>query len=223
MVITTRGGYYKQVSPVISCLTRNLLVAITLLLATNFSANADAVFNVPGNNCSFDKTDVGGCPTGSLTINNPNGYNYAIGPCGFSNCDALTSVTFNGAIYAIALDGFKNCGALTSVTFNGAVYGIEYGAFYNCGALTSITFTQTTPPDIDDNSHQNKAFGGVPNTCKVFVPFKTTDANLALYTSRLQAAGYIGTIERLPKPPQKTTKIGRINIKQGKVEIKPRE
>jgi len=176
------------------------VVAITLLLATTFTAKADAVINVPGNNYGFDKAYVGGCPTGSLTINNPNGYSYAINT-----------------------DGFKDCGALTSVTFNGAVYFILYGAFYNCGALTSITFTQTTPPDIDDNSHQNKAFGGVPNTCKVFVPFKTTDANLALYTSRLQAAGYIGTIERLPKPPQKTTKIGRINIKQGKVEIKPRE
>ena len=230
------GGdfYYKQVEPVIPNSARNLLVAIILLIATSFSAKAQYIpssaVSTSGNTTTItipstgtiNKTTTmsGSCPAGTnVIINNPDNHNYSMSGT-FQYCSSLEKVVINGNVTNI-VGAFTDCASLKEVTINGNVtYNMSY-AFRYCYNLSTITFTQTTPP-----SYMTDAFAlAGRDVAKVVVnlPF---GANKADWRTKLIAAGIPAgklTINLTDAPPRNKTKIGRLNIKQGKVEIKPRE
>ena len=88
-----------------------------------------------------------------------------VGPYAFDGCTRLTGVTFGNNITAIGSGAFADCTSLTGVTFGYKITEIGDYAFNGCTSLTSMTFESPTPPTIDSTS-----FGGIPSTCKFYVP-----------------------------------------------------
>ena len=82
----------------------------------------------------------------------------------FANCTSLRRATLNN-IGKIGQNAFYGCSNLTSVTFGNNITSIKSRAFSGCTKLESVTLNSTTPPTIDSTS-----FGGVPSTCKFYVP-----------------------------------------------------
>ena len=88
--------------------------------------------------------------------------------------------------------------------------------------LSAITFTQTTPP-----TYMLNAFWGAGYYVDEVVVNLPFGADVNDWQTKLIAAGLDGNkltikLGRDPNAPRNKTKIGRINIKQGKLEIKPR-
>ena len=75
----------------------------------------------------------------------------------FSDCTALTSVTFLDGVSDIGAFMFKNCTSLTTVTIPGSVTIIRHSAFKNCTALADIYYAgsvrewNSMPKDTDWN------------------------------------------------------------------------
>ena len=88
-----------------------------------------------------------------------------IGSYAFYNCTSLINVTFGDNIQSIANNVFERCTSLTGVTFVDNIKSIGSNVFSGCTSLTSMTFESPMPPTIDSTS-----FGGVPSTCKFYVP-----------------------------------------------------
>ena len=265
---------FNQRVNVIPNSVRNLLVAITLLLATTFSANAlditttgttttitieGSLDDIPSDYCPY-------LPTGTthLIINNSANHSFNMYDA-FTNCASLKEVTIIGNVRSmykaflscaslekVTINGnvdvmnwtFEKCGLLQGVTINGnvnAMFGAFSGcaslqevtikgnvnsikeAFYKCSSLKEITFTQITPPQMERSHMFEGAFYNVPGPVVVNLPFgadeseweaKLIDADLTNFTIKLG---------RDPNTPRNKTNIGRINIKRGKLEIRPRK
>ena len=67
---------------------------------------------------------------------------YQIKSYAFTNCSALTTVSFPQASY-IGSGAFAYCIGLTTVSFPQASY-IDYNAFYNCYSLTTVSFPKVS-------------------------------------------------------------------------------
>ncbi len=61
-----------------------------------------------------------------------------IGAGAFSNCTALTSVSFPDSLTFIGESAFQGCRTVTKVTFGAGTEGIEKNAFAGCTSLTGI-------------------------------------------------------------------------------------
>ena len=72
----------------------------------------------------------------------------------FSNCTALSTVTFGENVKTIPNYAFSGCTGLTNITIPNSVTSIGPGAFKGCTGLTSITIPNSV------TSIRNKAFNG---------------------------------------------------------------
>ena len=238
------GGNYEVIDGV---------VIIAILFATTFTAKAQYTFifepDASGNINFF--TTLSTSPPGlyignmcialpgtvALTINGDvNNMNRAFEGCrslkeviingnvnnmnsAFEECSSLEKVTINGNVTYMH-GAFMDCASLKEVTINGNVTDMS-GAFWYCYDLSSITFTQTTPP-----TYMLNAFWGAGYYVDEVVVNLPFGADVNDWQTKLIAAGLDGnklTIKLAEAPPRSKTKIGRINIKKGKVYIKPRE
>jgi hypothetical protein len=83
----------------------------------------------------------------------------------FSDCDALTTVSFPAAV-SIGFDAFSGCDGLTTVSLPTAT-SIGDAAFYNCDALITISFPAATSIGTD-------AFNGCDDLETVSLPEATS-------------------------------------------------
>jgi len=208
------------------------VVIIAILFATSFSAFAQPptpiTFISTGGVLSSTSTDgetistVCGKTAGSVALTiegRVTDMNMA-----FMNCASLKEVTIEDDVTDMFMV-FTNCLSLEKVTIKGNVIGIT-SAFPNCVLLKEITFTQTTPPDMGAGATSTFRNAG-RDVAEVVVnlPFmlkaKVSEWRDALISADLDPNKL--TINIAEAPPKQKTKIGRLNIKQGKVEIKPKK
>ena len=217
---------------------------IAILLATTFSAKAQTThitsFNQTGlyaATCYINgsPTLTGATITGDITLadglsipefafnDNTNitsvkalGSIGTIGGWAFSNCNVNT-ITF-GNVTTIESDAFRGCKAGV-ITF-GDVTTISSNAFRNYTSLVSLTFG-ANPPNVTNSN----IFSGCTSLTTIYVPdmyaLKKYQKH-SFWGSLLPAGVTLEAIDKTPIPRNKT-KIGRLNIKRGKVEIKPRD
>jgi len=198
---------------VISNSARNLLVAITLLFATSLSAFAQLT------PVTFIST------AGALSSTSTDGESRSY-VCSSSNYPDGIALTIEGNVDDMNM-AFSGCASLKEVTINGNVTDMS-GAFWYCYDLSSITFTQTTPPNMV-NAFIYDACRDVDKVV-VYIPYssyKNPTIKQQWQTAITNAGLSAGKLKLQPDPktapPRKQSKISKLNIKQGKVEIKPRE
>ena len=66
----------------------------------------------------------------------------------FSNCTALTKITFGKDCVTFAQDTMSYCGALEEIVFNGTVESIGQGIVYSSGNFTKVTITGQTKDEF---------------------------------------------------------------------------
>ncbi|MBQ8399516.1 MAG: leucine-rich repeat protein, partial [Clostridia bacterium] len=66
----------------------------------------------------------------------------------FSNCTALTKITFGKDCVKFSQDTMSYCPALEEVVFNGAVESIGQGIVYSTGNITKVTITNQSKEDF---------------------------------------------------------------------------
>ena len=118
-------------------------------------------------------------------------------------------------ITSIGDEAFKGLTKLKSFIFHKGITNIGASAFEDCSSLTLIEFKGKIPPIMGAS-----AFAGVCSpACKIIVPAGSLKAYQDAFMSIDPSC--IPNIEEAQ--PHKTMHIKRINVKQGKLEIRPRE
>ena len=228
------------------------MVIIAILIATTFTANAQVrTITFTGNtgitggagdvtklNCFDVRWHLDNAPGGAvgateqfiaeigpqvcslITV----GANGAFDRDGNVRCENIIGVILPPSLTYLDDYSFYNCGSLEKVTINGNVDDMSAAfTFAYCYNLSAITFTQTTPPTDMYGAFYNA--GRDVNEVVVNLPYKAKESvwRDALIAAGLDANKLTIKVARYPNAPRKTTKIKEIRIKQGKVEIKPRE
>lgn len=104
----------------------------------------------------------------SITI--PSGIT-KIGQVAFSGCTELKDITIPSSVTTIENAAISGCTSLETVTIPSSVTSIGSDAFVGCTSLNSMYLYSSTPPTV-----ANGAFGGVPETCNIYVPAESVDA-----------------------------------------------
>ena len=135
----------------------------TLKSFTFFSAVTITSVTIPST-----VTSIGGMHTfrysGLRNVTVPSSVTSWTGNYTFADCTSLTKATLNNS-GNISYAAFYSCTSLTGVTLGDNITAIYSRAFSGCTKLSSVTLNSTTPPSIESDS-----FGGVPSTCKFYVP-----------------------------------------------------
>jgi len=149
-------------------------------------------------------------PSFTITITNASGHPYSLDEDAFWDFRHLQSIVLPEGLTSIGENAFVSCSELSKVTIPKSVLTIGIYAFADCLELKEVVFLSKTPPDFTGYSH----FRNQHSDCVFRVPN-------ASYVSVLNNMGI--ALERIIVPERKVMKIKEINIKQGKVEIKPRK
>ena len=112
-----------------------------------------------------------------------------IGDSMFAGCTALKAITIPSSVTSIGNSMFSACTGLETVTIPSSVTSIGSDAFVGCTSLNSMYLYSITPPTV-----ANGAFGGVPETCNIYVPAESVDAYKAA-SSWSARASYIQAIQ----------------------------
>ena len=94
-----------------------------------------------------------------------------IGDGAFHTCTNLVSVSFPAATN-IGGVAFFDCTNLVSVSLPAAMH-IRDGAFFSCSSLSSVDFGDAPREEVP--SLGGSAFDGIPETCKIIVPYTQYD------------------------------------------------
>ncbi|GEM_PF-499408 len=98
---------------------------------------------IPGNYAEIYKEAFQGCKAlKTMTYSGSDKYSHSIGDNAFSECSALTTVTFGAGLQSIGSSAFASTG-ITSLTIPEGVTTLNQGAFYNCDALKSVAIPST--------------------------------------------------------------------------------
>ena len=134
----------------------------------------------------------------------------SIGSGAFSNCSSLTSIIISNSVTYIGWEAFSDCSSLTSIIIPNSVTYIGWRAFSGCNNLTSviignsvtsigsdafsgcnlaqITCEAVTPPEIDENTFDDK-------TIPLFVPEESIETySNTLWWEEFSNIYAIGTI-----------------------------
>lgn len=87
----------------------------------------------------------------------------------FSNCDKMTKVHLSENLSVLSQYLFYNCKMLQKIYIPPKVTTINASAFQNCSALQLCDFRNHTSVPTLANSN---AFSGIPDTCKIVVPYE---------------------------------------------------
>ena len=85
----------------------------------------------------------------------------AIGSKAFSNCAALTDVTFPDSVTAIGTKAFAGCTGLTEIALPAKLETLGAGAFSNCESLASL-WVPVSLTAVKTADYTPSAFGGCP-------------------------------------------------------------
>lgn len=87
----------------------------------------------------------------------------SIGKEAFYNCDSLTeiNITFTSNEIGFGQNIFSNCGALTTVTFGGTLSNVSYGMFSNCSKLTTVVLPDTVTDIYDYAFNYSEALSSI--------------------------------------------------------------
>ncbi|MCL2038920.1 MAG: leucine-rich repeat domain-containing protein [Bacteroidetes bacterium] len=170
--------------------------------------------NITFNNLDYIPAAVFENASGDITINNVisiSGRNGTSGTITINNIGTIRTGAFENSSGAITINNVETIqtGAFENssgaITFND-VETIQTGAFN--GSSGDITFNSVETIEAD-------AFNG--SSSKIYVSRKMTEEKMQEFYS---IGGYQGTLEIIPR---NTTHINKVNIKKGRLIIKPQE
>ena len=162
------------------------------------------------------ESDVFRNSSGNITFNdvgyvNPGSFQNSSGNIAFNDVINISNRAFNGSSGDIT---FNNVTTIRTGAFNGSSSDVT---FNNVDTIQANSFNGSSG-DITFNSVetiQSGAFTG--SSSKIYVSRKMTEEKMQEFYS---IGGYQGTLEIIPR---NTTHINKVNIKKGRLIIKPQE
>lgn len=148
---------------------------------------------IPDSATSIGVSVFSGCRSlASITI--PDGVTN-IGTSMFDGCHSLTSIAIPDGVTNIGGTALSGCDSLTSITIPDSVTNIIANAFAGSCSVSEYHLLPTTPPTLA----KSNAFSGIPNDCKIYVPYSADHSILNAYKTATNWSTYASYMVEEPQ------------------------